>query len=103
MVNAGVVNAGALHVFFRLFARFSPLFAVFLRFQNPVKYIRGSRINHKRAAGNCARRCIYFTKSKRYTNAPRLTLPQSASAKLIQHRKAPRNRKKRGQTELTGG
>jgi hypothetical protein len=47
MVNAGLVNGGALCHFHCIFAKILRVFAPIPRFQNPVKYTHKFRINHK--------------------------------------------------------
>jgi hypothetical protein len=102
MVNAGVVNARSACFPHADFCEIFRALGQFPRFQNPFKYNRRLRINHKRAASGGARHSILLAQSKCYTGSPRLTLLQSASAKLIQHRKAPQIRGPAWQTGLTG-
>ena len=74
MLNAGKVNARPVCLPEGDFCEFFRAFAPIPRLQNPVKYIRGSRINHM---------CADFSSHNQYLAV--VTIRKGACAKLFQH------------------
>ncbi len=89
MVNADIVNADSSYFPPATFCESFLVLGRIPRFQNPFKYARGFNINQRKAM-QADLAATFIAQYQRLTKTARpLTIPQSTSAKLVQHRKAP--------------